>query len=144
MTEFKQIESFQYEINSDGVVRRVHKKGTYKIMKPSVNKQTGYLMVSLCKEQKHYWFSLHRLVATHFIPNPENKPCVDHINRDRQDNTLSNLRWVTYSENNANIYHERKPKVYKFTEHVDIYTYVGGTFMYNVVLGVLMISPQFS
>ena len=45
---------------------------------------------------------VHRIVAQLFIPNPENKPCVDHINCNKQDNRIENLRWVTYSENMMN------------------------------------------
>ena len=45
---------------------------------------------------------LHRIIAELFIPNPENKPCVDHINTDRYDNRACNLRWVTQKENNNN------------------------------------------
>ncbi|KAI5512118.1 His-Me finger endonucleases family [Trichomonas vaginalis G3] len=49
---------------------------------------------------KHYL--KHVVIATHFIPNPNNLPFVDHINRIRNDNRLENLRWVTCSENNKN------------------------------------------
>ena len=45
---------------------------------------------------------LSRIVAKLFIPNPEHKPCVDHINGDKHDNRAVNLRWVTYKENNEN------------------------------------------
>ena len=45
---------------------------------------------------------IHRIVAELFLPNPENKPCVDHINCNKHDNRAVNLRWVTYSENMLN------------------------------------------
>ena len=58
----------------------------------------GYPTINL--NRKHH--SLHRLLAIHYIENPDNLPCVDHIDRDRTNNKLNNLRWVTHSENNQN------------------------------------------
>ena len=45
---------------------------------------------------------LHRVIAMTFIPNPESKPCVDHIDGNRTNNSVDNLRWVTVAENNRN------------------------------------------
>ena len=57
---------------------------------------------------------VHRAVALMFIENPENKPCVDHIDGDTMNNSVENLRWVTFSENNLNpIWRERQKKVQK-------------------------------
>ena len=60
---------------------------------------TGYKRVQLCKDGIHKLERIHRLVAMAFIPNIENKPCIDHINTDRSDNRVENLRWVTHEEN---------------------------------------------
>ena len=62
----------------------------------------GYKRVGLSKEGIVKFYSVHRLVAKAFIPNPQNKPCIDHINTIRDDNRVENLRWVTHEENSRN------------------------------------------
>ncbi len=87
-----------YEISICGKVRNFKTK---RILKNHFN-NTGYCFIGLCKnnqEIKHY---IHRLVAEHFIPNLDNDKCVDHINNVKTDNTVSNLRWCTFSENQCN------------------------------------------
>ena len=86
-----------YVIHSVGTLLRIYKNKT-KMMKPYKMKN-GYMRVKLSQNNKPQKFLLHRLLALHFIPNPENKPCIDHINGVRDDNRLENLRWVTYHEN---------------------------------------------
>ena len=62
----------------------------------------GYLNITLCKNSKHKTFLLHRLLGQAYIKNPDNKPFIDHIDRNRSNNDLSNLHWVTRLENNQN------------------------------------------
>ena len=62
----------------------------------------GYKRIGLRKDGKQKHFLLHRLLALHFIPNPENKPTVDHENQDKLDNSLENLRWYTMKEQATN------------------------------------------
>lgn len=96
--EFIEIVGFpNYAVNILGDVKNVT---SGKILKPCI--RNGYLLVCLCTHNKRTEHKIHRLIALHFIPNPENKPCVDHINRIRTDNRIENLRWATYCENNQN------------------------------------------
>lgn len=67
--------------------------------KPQDTNRDGYKVVALYKNNKSTAKTVHRLVALAFIPNPENKPCVNHIDGNKQNNNIENLEWVTYSEN---------------------------------------------
>ena len=72
-----------------------------KILTPSISDK-GYMRVNLYKETKHYCRNVHRLVAETFIPNNNKKPTVDHSDRSRLNNCVSNLRWATYVEQKHN------------------------------------------
>lgn len=62
----------------------------------------GYLCVNLYKDGKKKNYRVHRLVAMAYLPNPEGKPEIDHLDRNRKNNDVSNLTWVTSAENKAN------------------------------------------
>lgn len=92
-----------YMISSLGRVKSLnyHNSGVERILKPSVG-TNGYLSVVLSNCGKTKRVMIHRLVAEAFVPNPENKPCVDHINTKRNDNRAKNLRWCSLKENAEN------------------------------------------
>lgn len=86
-----------YQIDTDGNVWSIG-YGKELILKQALQ-NNRYFVVTLCKQKKHKSHTIHRLIAEAFIPNPENKPQVNHINGDKKDNRIENLEWVTASEN---------------------------------------------
>jgi len=90
-----------YLIFPDG--RVTSKRFPDRFLKPLKSRNKNpYYKYRLYDNKKYKQFQVHRLVATHYIPNPDNKPQVDHINRDSLDNRVENLRWVTKSQNQHN------------------------------------------
>lgn len=99
-----------YQVSDDGLVRsldreEVTKDGRKRYRPSSVIKQQsdgkGYLRVGLCKDGVSKTYLVHRLVAIAFIPNPEGKEQVNHIDENKKNNSVKNLEWVTNSENLA-------------------------------------------
>lgn len=114
-TEWKEIEAYDgtYEVSNTGMVRSRNRfivtgTGSTRYLSGQMIKfkvsRDSYRFVSLSfrgKVKSHY---LHRLVAAAFIPNPLNKPTVNHINGRKSDNRVANLEWVTLSENMRHAY----------------------------------------
>lgn len=78
-----------------------------RILKPNKNKN-GYFYVVLHKNKKGKTWKVHKLVALAFIPNPENKKCIDHIDTNKENNNVNNLRWCTHKENMSNSITKKK------------------------------------
>ena len=94
-----------YEISNIGNIRR--KEGTFnrKIKNLGLRKHSGgylYFQITINNISKNLTY--HRVMAQHFIPNPENKPFVNHKDGNKLNNSLDNLEWVTASENMRHAY----------------------------------------
>ena len=107
--EWRPIKGYEglYEVSNTGEIKslpRVRKNGksSYlqkeKLLRQS-NTTTGYKKVELVKDGKRKSLKVHRLVAQAFIPNPQNKPQVNHLDGNKINNNVSNLEWATISEN---------------------------------------------
>lgn len=103
-----------YEVSNYGNIRslsrevkRAGNKGNLtlegQILKANITPK-GYCRIQLSKNDRKRAFMVHRLVANAFLENPENKPSVNHKNGDKQDNRVTNLEWMTYSENEQHSY----------------------------------------
>jgi|DEB0MinimDraft_10_1074344.scaffolds.fasta_scaffold00360_5 DNA-binding NtrC family response regulator len=111
MEIWKDIKGYEgYQVSNYGRVKSPNKILT------ATPKGTGYFTVNIAQQRKY----IHRLVAEAFIPNPDNLPTVDHINRDKSDSSAKNLRWATQKtqiENRRDMSGEKHPN-YKFDEYV--------------------------
>jgi len=104
---WKTVKDFpKYECSNTG---RIKNKQSGRILKPCPKYsrgEWGYLHVSMMtndnKKSKRQF--VHRVFAKTWIPNPDNKPCVNHIDGNKQNNALSNLEWSTWSENNKHAF----------------------------------------
>lgn len=111
---FITIEEFpEYAISNLGNCKKIaYTKGGYGIGKLLTPKRMrdGYIAFRLNKNKKQFFKNAHRLVAIHFISNPENKKEVNHKNLNKNDNKADNLEWVTAKEN---MRHARKNKTWE-------------------------------
>ena len=97
--EFKRIEGYDnYIVSNFGNIKN---NKTNKIMKLQ-NHIQGYKQIGLTKNGKQKYFLIHRLVGKAFLENFDNKPVIDHIDENKSNNNIKNLRWATNQENQRN------------------------------------------
>lgn len=98
----------KYQVSNLGNVRGLNylNSGKAQNLKLKLNKNSGLLEACLWKDGKRHFFTVQRLVAIHFIPNPMCKPKVSHISKDRLDNRVQNLFWTYNSEANHHTYNK--------------------------------------
>lgn len=99
--EWRDIKGYEnvYQVSNLGKVRSLH-YGRTRILAQSENID-GYLVVNLCINMNKRSFRVHRLVASAFIANPQNKPQVNHIDENKKNNQIKNLEWTTEKENST-------------------------------------------
>ena len=95
----------KYYVSNLGFIKNKHDK----ILKPYYS-SGNYGYIKIVDNKRHHHIRIHRIVAETFIPNPENKPCVNHIDGNKHNNNVSNLEWCSYSEN---MKHGFKNNLYK-------------------------------
>lgn len=88
----------KYTINIFGEIKNIK---TGRILKNTKNSD-GYYKTALSQNGVMKYFKIHRLIAQHFLPNPGNKPIVDHKDNDKKNNSIDNLRWSSNQENCRN------------------------------------------
>lgn len=125
---WKDIEGFDYQVSNFGRV-----KGKHGLLKPQFDH--NYYHVTLFKKGKRFMKLIHRLVATAFIPNPNNKPQVNHIDGVKTNNNLSNLEWVTNGENQKHAFRIGLQKAHDggTSRKIDVY-YKNGVFSKHLIL----------
>ena len=106
MTEiWKDIEDYEgkYEVSNLGRIKSLKRLDSIgKPIKERILKSSswhGYLKIRLCKNGKTHSFRINRLVAIHFVANPDSKPQVNHIDGNKTNNSVTNLEWNNSSEN---------------------------------------------
>lgn len=113
-----------YKVSNLGRVKSVDRYVNYKkgyslkalkkgqLLSPKISNK-GYLHLTLMKDGKNYYRSVHRIVAEAFIPNPKNLPFINHINENKVDDRVENLEWCT-AKYNTEVYYKSRINVYQY------------------------------
>lgn len=135
MEIWKDIKGYEgkYQVSNKGRIKSLSRAiphlGSFRviperIMTQHVSSTNGYYMVSLCKDNKYEWMLTHRIVATAFIPNPNNLPYINHKDEIKIHNNVENLEWCTpsYNMNYSNV---REKQINAISKEVEQYDFDG-------------------
>lgn len=129
-----------YEVNEKGEIRSLYHWNGHKYekrKKPYILKQsnttTGYKKVELVKDGKRKSIKVHRIVATAFIPNPMNKPYINHIDGNPINNCVENLEWCTQHENIVHAYKTGLIKISHITKE-ELQRYIENGLTYKQIM----------
>ena len=108
------IDDDRYEVSDDGLIRNAE---TGRVLKQ--RDSNGYRTCYITRDGRTSCYMVHRVVAKAFVPMIEGKNVVDHINRDKTDNTVQNLRWTDTSQNNRNRsrFHSKTDGLHNITQN---------------------------
>ena len=147
---WKPIENYNslYEVNENGEIRSLYHWNGHKYekrKKPYILKQTNtttvYKKVELAKDGKKKSLKVHRLVANAFIPNPMNKPYINHIDGNPINNCVENLEWCTQHENVVHAYETGLKKISHITKE-ELQRYVENGFTFHQIMKMEHISVK--
>jgi len=105
-----------YMVSNLGRVKSINRLTMYREGRVGLTKEkilsqhshyNGYLLVTLSKDGMRCKYLVHRLMALAFLPNPDNKPCINHINGVKADNRIENFEWCTQKENVRHYFKQR-------------------------------------
>ena len=111
--EWKDVPGFEelYQANRKGEIKSIERNGTLGgILKQYLNRK-GYLKIVLYKNNIPHHMTVHQVIAQTFIPNPENKETVNHINNIKTDNRVENLEWCTIKENLMHSHKQNRQRI---------------------------------
>ena len=117
--QWKPIERFngEYEVSNLGRVRSMKKyRGMTARIMPQTIQRKGYYAVTFHMNNKAYCRKVHRLVIEAFTPNPDNLPCINHIDGNKLNNRIDNLEWCTYQHNMQHAVHTGLTHPHRWTD----------------------------
>ena len=117
--QWKPIERFngEYEVSNLGRVRSMKKyRGMTARIMPQTIQRKGYYAVTFHMNNKAYCRKVHRLVIEAFTPNPDNLPCINHIDGNKLNNHIDNLEWCTYQHNMQHAVHTGLTHPHRWTD----------------------------